>query len=77
MAKAALIDGNELRAQIAYFLEYRNYNMSQLAGKIGLSSTTFYRRYDAPETMSITEFIKLVDTMELTEQEILRIMRKS
>lgn len=77
MAKASLIDGNELRAQIEYYLKYRNYNKSELASRIGLKPTTFYRRYDAPETMSLTEFKKLVDTMGLTEQEILKIMRMS
>lgn len=77
MAKAALIDGNELRAQIEYYLAYRNYNMSELAVKVGLSSTTFYRRYEAPHTFKITEFIKLANTIGLTEQEILKIMRKS
>lgn len=64
----------ELRGLVSYYLTKYNYNKSELALKVGISPASFYRKLDNPQTFSFGEFQKLKDILNLTPEQILKVV---
>lgn len=64
----------ELRALIAYYLTKSGYTKKEHALKLGICPASLYNKLKKPETFTIFEFRKLIDLMQLEENEILMVV---
>jgi DNA-binding phage protein len=64
----------ELRGLVSYYLTKHNYSKSQLALKIGISPATLYRKLDNPKTFTFGEFLKLMEILNLTPEQKLKVV---
>ena len=64
----------ELRAQVSYYLTKYNYSKSELALKVGISPASLYRKLDNPKTFSFGEFLKLIEILNLTPEQKLKVV---
>ena len=64
----------ELRGLVSYYLTKYNYNKSELALKVGISPVSFYRKLDNPKTFTFGEFQKLIEILNLTPEQKLKVV---
>lgn len=56
---------NELRAAMAR----KEYSMNDLADILGVSRSTIYRRMSGESEFTVTEVIKMIDVLNITDPE--------
>ena len=64
----------ELRALVSYYLTKYNYTKSELALKVGVSPASFYRKLDNPKKFYLDEFLKLLEILNLTPEQKLKVV---
>ena len=57
-----------------YYLTKSGYTKKELALKLGICPASLYNKLKKPETFTIFEFRKLIDLMQLEENEILMVV---
>lgn len=64
----------ELRGLVGYYLEKYNYSKSELAFKLKMSPASLYRKLDNPKKFYVEEYLNLIDILNLTPEQKLRII---
>ena len=64
----------ELRGLVSYYLAKYNYTKPELALKIGISPATLYRKLDNPKSFTFGEFLKLLEILNLTPEQKLKVV---
>ena len=62
------------RAALARTMEEQEVTKSNLADDMGVSCTTFYKRWDKPENLTVRELFGLYKSKRLTDADILKII---
>ena len=65
---------SELRALVGYYLIKWNYSKQDLALKIGISPASLYRKLNDPEAFTFGEFQILIDILNLTPEQKLKVV---
>jgi hypothetical protein len=58
-----LIDEHELKARIEYSRVLADYNKTELANKLKMSTSTFKRKMENPLRLTIAEYFELSDAL--------------
>lgn len=64
----------ELRGLVSYYLTKYNYSKSELAFKLRMSPASLYRKLDNPKTFTFGEFLQLLEILNLTPEQKLKVV---